>query len=214
MDDGAVGVAVIGQLQTEQRLTDGMTADVQRPATEPRSPTLPGIITLAGSHLIDDAKQNLMATAEGYADTVGRIFMDEVRRAVERVDYPAVLLVMIDGRPFLGDEARLGQQFAKCRDDEPLRAFIDIRHVVVSVLALHHFFLKLPALLSNIGPGPSRHIADGTGKLFQLHHLTLQTLSTMPLKPCEKLGAQRKSELFNQPYLLSAGASNWGAQRK
>ena len=140
--------------------------------------------------------------------------MDEVRRAVERVDYPAVLLVVIDGRPFLGDEARLGQQFAQCLDDESLRAFVDVRHVVVGVFALHLFFLKLPALLSNIGPGPPRHIADGTGKLFQLHHLTLQTLSTMPLKPCEKLGAQRKSELLSQPYLLSAGASNWGAQRK
>ena len=43
---------------------------------------------------------------------------------------------------------------------------------------------------------------------------TFHTLSVMV--PCgpPKAGAQRKSELFNQAYLLSAGASNLGAQRK
>lgn len=41
-----------------------------------------------------------------------------------------------------------------------------------------------------------------------LVYFTFQTFSTMPLKPCENDGAQRKRELFIQPYLLSAGASN------
>ena len=45
-------------------------------------------------------------------------------------------------------------------------------------------------------------------------YLTRQTFSTMPWNPCEKDGLQRKSELFSQAYLLSLGASNWGAQVK
>ena len=45
-------------------------------------------------------------------------------------------------------------------------------------------------------------------------YFTRQTLRTIPLKSCENSGAQTKRELFSQPYLLSAGASNWGAARK
>ena len=45
-------------------------------------------------------------------------------------------------------------------------------------------------------------------------YFTLHTLSTMPWNPEANEGAHTKRELFSQPYLLSAGASNCGAALK
>ena len=55
---------------------------------------------------------------EGYADAVGRILMDEVGGAVERVDDPQILFVGITGCAFLGNESCLGQQLSQGSHNE------------------------------------------------------------------------------------------------
>lgn len=55
---------------------------------------------------------------------------------------------------------------------------------------------------------------DGSGFTERFDYFTFQTLRTMPWNCWENSGAQTNNALFSHPYLLSAGASNWGAALK
>jgi hypothetical protein len=53
MNDGTIGIAVVGQLQTEQGIGKCMGSHLKLTTIEPSSPTLPRIVTFAGGNLID-----------------------------------------------------------------------------------------------------------------------------------------------------------------
>ena len=53
MNDGTIGIAVVGQLQTEQGIGKCMGCHLKLTTIEPSSPTLPRIVTFAGGNLID-----------------------------------------------------------------------------------------------------------------------------------------------------------------
>ena len=172
-DDGLIGIAVVGQLQAEQGIADLLGTDVQGLAVEIGAPTLPGIEALVGTDLVDHAQQYLAPLQECDAHGIGGILVDEVGGAVERIDHPEHLLGIVAGKSFLGDESRLGQQFAQRTDNQLFGTFIDIRHIIVGMLALHALERELTALLADIGACPAGYLADGfyAVKIFVVHHL-------------------------------------------
>lgn len=164
-DDGLVGIAVVGQLQTEQGILYLLRTDVKRLTVEESSPTLRRIETLVGTDLIDYTKEYVATLQEGDAHGIRGILVDEVRGAVEGVDHPEQPFGIVAGKSLLGDETCLGQKFAQGTDDELLGAFVDIRHVVVGMFALHPFEGELTALVTDIGSCPTGNLTDGLYKI-------------------------------------------------
>ena len=166
LDHGFIGIAVVGQLQTDEGIADGTAAHVDGLAVEIGTPTLPGIETLIGTHLIDHTQQDLTALCQGDGYGIGRKAMNEIRGAVERIDHPKHLLVAMRCQSLLGDEARLGQQLLQRLDNHALGGLVDIRHIVVGVLALHLIDAETRAFLLDIGPCLAGYTANGSGELF------------------------------------------------
>ena len=163
----AVGIAVVRQLETDEGIGKGRRVDRQRLAVEMAATAKPCIETLVGTDLVDHAQHDARALHQGDADGIGREVVNEIGGAVEGIDNPAVLLIGIGGRAFLGDETGLGQQLAQGADDELLRLFVDIRHVVVGMLTLDALGMELLSLLPNERPCPLCDVANRQGQCLE-----------------------------------------------
>ena len=163
LDGGFVGIAVVRQLQAQQGIFKLLGAYVQLTAVDVGSAIFPCIETLIAAYLVDHTYQHLLALQQGDANRIGRILVDEVGCAVERVDHPAEWGCGAFGCALFGDEVGLGQQFAQLVYDELLRALIDIRHIVVGMFTFHTVERELAALFTDIGTSLACYLAHGIG---------------------------------------------------
>lgn len=88
LDDRLVGIAVVRQLQTKQRIADGTCPDMERLFIDESSTTLPGIETLVADYLVNHAYNNLTTLTERDTDRVRCKTMNKVRSTVQRVHHP------------------------------------------------------------------------------------------------------------------------------
>ena len=71
-------------------------------------------------------------------------------------------------RSLLGDEACLRQEFFQCSNNQLLRAFVDIRHIVVGMFPLHVLKGELCTFSLDIFTSPSCYLAHGQREILQI----------------------------------------------
>ena len=125
---------------------------------QPCAPTLPGIVTLVGTYLVDNSRQNAVLVHQRYRHSVWSIAVYKIRRTVQRVDNPyqtarskfMVIFFLNRYRTLFSNKSSSRQQTTQPFHNKLFRTFVDIRHIVVSMFPLHPVDRKSLALLSNI----------------------------------------------------------------
>lgn len=174
--DRLIGVAVVGQLKTEKGIVQYTGADTQglwgaegtrKIALKPRSTTRPGIETLRGGDIVNDTKKDAVALNEGDADGIRGITVDEVGGAIERINDPSgefrVESSKVESGAFFSEEGGGGDEGTQSLNKELLGGLIDIRHIVVSVLALDTLVRETLALLTDVRTRLVSYLAHQAG---------------------------------------------------